>query len=112
MNQMDPRLFVGPAVVMDVRGKGARERITVEDLRPYESRLHEGAVAIVRTGWEERYGAWVLRPSLPRPAGGAVDPRRRRKDRRHRRPERGRDRRRRGSLKATRSTTPYWAQAV
>ena len=53
---MDPRLFVGPAVVMDVRGKGARERITVEDLQPYESRLHEGAVAIVRTGWEERYG--------------------------------------------------------
>ena len=28
----------------------------MEDLRPYENRLHEGAVAVVRTGWEERYG--------------------------------------------------------
>jgi kynurenine formamidase len=56
IDQLDPRLFVGPAVVVDVRGKAARERITVEDLRPYESRLHEGTVAVVRTGWEERYG--------------------------------------------------------
>ena len=56
IDQMDPKLFVGPAVVMDVRGKGPRGRITVEDLRPYEHRLFEGVVAVVRTGWEERYG--------------------------------------------------------
>ncbi len=49
-------MFVGPAVVMDVRGKGPRERITVEDLRPYEPRLAEGVVAVVRTGWEDRSG--------------------------------------------------------
>src|SRR3712207_7627202 len=41
IDEMDPRLFFGPAVVMDVRGKGPRERITVEDLRPYEARLSE-----------------------------------------------------------------------
>lgn len=56
IDEMDLGLFVGPAVVMDVRGKGPRERITVEDLRPYEHRLAEGVVAVVRTGWEDRYG--------------------------------------------------------
>jgi kynurenine formamidase len=56
IDTMDARLFFGPAVVMDVRGKGPRERITVEDLRPYEDRLSEGVVAVLRTGWDERYG--------------------------------------------------------
>lgn len=56
IDEMDPRLFVGPAVVVDVRGKGPRERITVEDLQPYEGRLSEGIIAILQTGWEERYG--------------------------------------------------------
>ena len=41
---------------MDVRGKSPRERITVEDLRPYEGRLSEGVVAVLRTGWDEHYG--------------------------------------------------------
>ena len=56
VDEMDPRLFVGRAVIVDVRGKGPRERITVEDLQPYEGRLSEGFVAVLRTGWEERYG--------------------------------------------------------
>jgi kynurenine formamidase len=56
IDEMDLGMFVGPAVVMDVRGKGPRERITVEDLRPYEPRLAEGVVAVVRTGWEDRSG--------------------------------------------------------
>ena len=53
---MDVRLFVGPAAILDVRGKGPRERIAVEDLRPYEGRLSEGVIAVLRTGWEEHYG--------------------------------------------------------
>jgi kynurenine formamidase len=56
IDTMDVRLFFGLAVVMDVRGKGPRERITVEDLRPYEGRLSEGVVAVLRTGWDEHYG--------------------------------------------------------
>ena len=56
IDEMDPGLFVGRTVILDVRGKGPRERITVEDLRPYEWRLSEGVVAVLRTGWEERYG--------------------------------------------------------
>ena len=56
IDTMDVRLFFGRAVVMDVRGKGPRERITVEDLRPYEGRLSEGVVALLRTGWDKHYG--------------------------------------------------------
>jgi kynurenine formamidase len=56
IDTMDVRLFFGRAVVMDVRGKGPRERITVEDLRPYEGRLSEGVVAVLRTGWDDHYG--------------------------------------------------------
>lgn len=56
VDELDPGLFVGPAVLMDVRGKRARERITVEDLRPYEERLSEGVIAVVWTGWDEHYG--------------------------------------------------------
>jgi kynurenine formamidase len=56
IDTMDMKFFFGHAVVMDVRGKSPRERITVEDLRPYENRLSEGVVAILRTGWDEHYG--------------------------------------------------------
>lgn len=56
IDELDPRLFVGPAAVLDVRGKGPRERVTAEDLRPYENRLSGGVIAVVRTGWEEHYG--------------------------------------------------------
>lgn len=56
IDELDPRLFVGPAAVLDVRGKGPRERVTAEDLRPYEHRLSGGVIAVVRTGWEEHYG--------------------------------------------------------
>jgi kynurenine formamidase len=56
IDTMDVRLFFGPALVMDVRGKSPRERITVEDLRRYEGRLSEGVVAVLRTGWDEHYG--------------------------------------------------------
>lgn len=56
IDEMNPKLFVGPAVLMDVRGKEPRDRITVEDLQPYEDRLSEGAIAVVWTGWDEHYG--------------------------------------------------------
>jgi kynurenine formamidase len=56
IDTIDVRLFFGRAVLMDVRGKGLRERITVEDLQPYEGRLAEGVVAVLRTGWDEHYG--------------------------------------------------------
>jgi kynurenine formamidase len=56
IDALDPRLFVGPAVFLDVRGKGPRERVTADDLRPFEDRLSGDVIAVVRTGWEEHYG--------------------------------------------------------
>lgn len=56
IDEIDPALFIGPATIMDVRGKEPREHITVEDLRPYEDRLSEGVIAVVWTGWDEHYG--------------------------------------------------------
>ena len=56
IDAMDPKLFVGPAVVMDVRGKELRSRIGVEDLQPYEGELTQGAIAVLHTGWDEHYG--------------------------------------------------------
>lgn len=56
IDTMDPKLFVGPAAVIDVRGKGPRERITVEDLKPREGELSEGVIAVIRTGWDEHFG--------------------------------------------------------
>lgn len=56
IDEMDPALFIGPATIMDVRGKEPRGRITVEDLRPYEDQLSEGSIAVVWTGWDEHYG--------------------------------------------------------
>jgi len=57
VDELDLSLFVGPAVLVDVRGKRPREPITAEDLRPYRLRIGEGVIAVLRTGWEEHYGA-------------------------------------------------------
>ncbi|QYJ15942.1 Kynurenine formamidase [Rubrobacter xylanophilus DSM 9941] len=56
VDELDPGLFVGPAVVLDFRGKGPRERTTAGDLGPYRNRLSRDVIAVVRTGWEEHYG--------------------------------------------------------
>ena len=74
IDAMDPALFVGPTVVMDVRGKGPRARITVEDLRPHEARLSQGTIAVIRTGWEDHYGgpAYYDHPFLDRRAAQLI----------------------------------------
>ncbi|MGB3635427.1 MAG: cyclase family protein [Rubrobacteraceae bacterium] len=56
IDDMDPKLFVGPAMLMDVRGKEPRGRITVEDLQPYETLLCREVIAVMWTGWDEHYG--------------------------------------------------------
>jgi len=74
IDEVDLRLFVGPAVVVDVRGKGTRERIGVEDLRPYRDRFGEGMIAVLRTGWERFYGTprYYDHPFLDRSAAEAL----------------------------------------
>lgn len=48
--------FFGPAVVVDVSGLGARERITWQHVAPYAERLRPGTIVLLRTGWSTRYG--------------------------------------------------------
>lgn len=54
---LDLALFAGPAVVLDVRGVGARERITWDRLAPFADRLGPGVIALICTGWSARYGS-------------------------------------------------------
>ena len=46
--------FQGPAVPVDLFHKGAREPITPEDLKPYESRIELGGFVLLCTGWVDR----------------------------------------------------------
>jgi kynurenine formamidase len=58
LEDCDLGLFVGPGVVIDARGKGPRERITVEDIDPYQQRFGRGVIALFHTGWSDAsYGS-------------------------------------------------------
>ncbi len=48
--------FVGPGVVVDAVGLGAREQITWEHVAPVADRLGPGAVVLLHTGWSRHYG--------------------------------------------------------
>ena len=50
-------LCAGPAVVLDVRHRAAREAIVVADLAPYRAALGPGVIALLHTGWSARYGS-------------------------------------------------------
>lgn len=57
IDELDPGLFVGSAVVADVTGKGPRERITWPDLAPTAAALGPGRILVLRTGWDRHYGS-------------------------------------------------------
>ncbi len=46
-----------PAVVVDVRGKGAREAITWADLEPHGGDLRPGVILVLHTGWSRYWGS-------------------------------------------------------
>jgi kynurenine formamidase len=57
LEDCDLGLFLGAGVVIDLRGKAPRERITVNDIESYETPLRAGAIAILYTGWSDlHYG--------------------------------------------------------
>lgn len=56
VDQLDLRLLCAPAVVVDVRGKQARQPITPEDLEPYSATLEPGLILVLHTGWSEHWG--------------------------------------------------------
>jgi kynurenine formamidase len=56
INEVPLDRCIGPGVLVDVRGKGARERITVEDIAPVLYRMTPGSIVVFHTGWSGHYG--------------------------------------------------------
>ncbi len=56
IDQLPLELFLGPAVVVDVRGKAPHGRIRWADLAPYADRLGPGRMLVLHTGWDEHWG--------------------------------------------------------
>lgn len=59
-------LTAAPAVVADLRAKKSREKITWEDLRPYEGRMTRGVALVLCTGWSTNWGQphYIAHPYL------------------------------------------------
>ena len=55
VDELDLRLFFGPAVLVDVRGRPDRSAIAVADLGPVE-RVGPGTVVVLHTGWSAYRG--------------------------------------------------------
>lgn len=55
-DELDLRLFLGDAVVVDVRGVEARGEIGWDRIAPYEARLGPGVIVLLCTGWSAHYG--------------------------------------------------------
>lgn len=56
IDELDLQRLFGRAVVVDVRGKGPRERIGWEDVERYEGELGEGVIVLICTGWSRYWG--------------------------------------------------------
>ncbi len=54
IDQLDLALFTGPAVLLDVRGRAPRARLTWADLG--EPDLAPGTLVLLHTGWSAHYG--------------------------------------------------------
>lgn len=55
LDELDLALFLGPAVVADVRDKPPRGRISWADLAPYADRLAPGTILVLHTGWSAHF---------------------------------------------------------
>lgn len=60
IDQVPLTRFIGPCIVIDVTGKGPRERITWDDLREYHTKMlygaKDGAIVLLRTDWSKEWG--------------------------------------------------------
>jgi secretion/DNA translocation related TadE-like protein len=67
-------VFLGPAVIADLRGLGPREGIAWRHLAPYADRLGRGRMLVLHTGWDEHWGtdAYVDHPFLTEDAAVRV----------------------------------------
>ncbi len=57
VEQLDLRLFMGPAVIVDALGKAEEEEISLADIEPYEDRIRAGDIVLFRTDWYKKEGS-------------------------------------------------------
>jgi kynurenine formamidase len=57
IDELPLELFLGPAVLADVRGKEPRGRIEWADLAACADRLVAGRALVLQTGWDEHWGS-------------------------------------------------------
>ncbi|KQS58626.1 cyclase [Geodermatophilus sp. Leaf369] len=55
VDELDLSLLTGPGVVVDVRGRAPRSRLTWDDLAPHD-RFGPGVLVLLHTGWSAHYG--------------------------------------------------------
>lgn len=55
LEDLDLDLFVGPAVIADVRGHEPRSPVSWRDLEPYAGDLAPGRILALRTGWSDTH---------------------------------------------------------
>lgn len=61
IDELDLKQLFGRGVVVDVRGKGPRERIGWEDVKGCEEKLGEGVIVLICTGWSRYWGTETYR---------------------------------------------------
>jgi kynurenine formamidase len=57
---MELDFFFGPAVLINVSGKQSEEEITLEDVRPYESKIGADVIVLFRTDWYKHRGEEIF----------------------------------------------------
>ena len=74
IDELPLELFLGPAVVADVRGKPPHGSITWSDLAPVADRLVPGRMLLLQTGWDAHWGtdAYFDHPFLDGDAAARV----------------------------------------
>ncbi len=74
IDELPLELFLGPAVVADVRGRAPHAAITWADLAPVADRLGPGRMLLLQTGWDAHWGSngYFDHPFLDRDAAERV----------------------------------------
>ncbi|KAI0310110.1 putative cyclase [Amylostereum chailletii] len=63
ISDLDLSILVGPAVIVDVRGRTPHDALTWSDFEPYEDRIGKGVMVLVCTGWSKHWGTQAYFPN-------------------------------------------------
>ncbi|KAJ6590120.1 putative cyclase [Mycena vulgaris] len=74
IEQIPLSTFIGPALVVDLTHKSARETITWQDLAPHAQQMAEDVILLLHTGWSKYWGTktYLDHPFLERTAAEEI----------------------------------------